>query len=89
MDKPRTYICIDLKSFYTSVECQKRGIDPLTTNLVVTGVSQTEKTICLAVSPSLKVYGIPSRTRLFKVVQKGQRGELSAQAQCARTEVHR
>lgn len=89
MDKPRIYICIDLKSFYASVECQERGLDPLTTNLVVTNVSRREKTICLAVSPSLKAYGIPSRTRLFEVVQKGQRGERSAPAQCARTEVHR
>lgn len=90
MDKPRIlYICVDLKSFYASVERQERGLDPLTTNLVVTDVSRTEKTICLAVSPSLKAYGIPSRTRLFKVVQKGQRGERSAPAQCARTEVHR
>lgn len=70
MDKPRTYLCIDLKSFYASVECQERGLDPLTTNLVVADVSRTEKTICLAVSPSLKAYGIPGRARLFEVVQK-------------------
>ncbi len=66
----RTYIAIDLKSFYASVECHERGLDPLTTNLVVADVSRTEKTICLAVSPSLKVYGIPGRARLFEVVQK-------------------
>lgn len=66
----RTYIAIDLKSFYASVECINRGLDPLTTNLVVADKSRTEKTICLAVSPSLKVYGIPGRARLFEVVQK-------------------
>ncbi len=65
-----TYIAIDLKSFYASVECQERGLDPLTTNLVVADVSRTEKTICLAVSPSLKAYGIPGRARLFEVVQR-------------------
>ena len=66
----RTYIAIDLKSFYASVECIERGLDPLTTNLVVADASRTEKTICLAVSPSLKSYGIPGRPRLFEVVQK-------------------
>lgn len=66
----RTYIAIDLKSFYASVECVERGLDPLTTNLVVADASRTEKTICLAVSPSLKQYGIPGRPRLFEVVQK-------------------
>lgn len=66
----RIYIAIDLKSFYASVECVMRGLDPLTTNLVVADVSRTEKTICLAVSPSLKTYGIPGRARLFEVVQK-------------------
>lgn len=64
-----TYICIDLKSFYASVECVLRGLDPLTTNLVVADVSRTKKTICLAVSPSLKAYHIPSRARLFEVIQ--------------------
>lgn len=64
------YIAIDLKSFYASVECMERGLDPLKTNLVVADVSRTEKTICLAVSPSLKAYGIPGRARLFEVVQK-------------------
>lgn len=68
--KSRTYIAIDLKSFYASVECMQRGLDPLTTNLVVADQSRTEKTICLAVSPSLKAYGIPGRARLFEVVQK-------------------
>ena len=66
----RTYIAIDLKSFYASVECMDRGLDPLTTNLVVADLSRTEKTICLAVSPSLKAYGISGRARLFEVVQK-------------------
>ena len=68
--KPRTYIAIDLKSFYASVECVERGLDPLTTNLVVADASRTDKTICLAVSPSLKDYGIGGRPRLFEVVQK-------------------
>ncbi|MBO4749273.1 MAG: DNA methylase [Lachnospiraceae bacterium] len=66
----RSYVAIDLKSFYASVECVERGLDPLTTNLVVADESRTEKTICLAVSPSLKAYGIPGRARLFEVVQK-------------------
>ena len=66
----RTYLAIDLKSFYASVECVERGLDPLTTNLVVADASRTEKTICLAVSPSLKAYGIPGRARLFEVVQR-------------------
>ena len=66
----RTYIAIDLKSFYASVECIQRGLDPITTNLVVADSSRTEKTICLAVSPSLKSFGIPGRPRLFEVVQK-------------------
>ena len=65
-----TYIAIDLKSFYASVECQERDLDPMTTNLVVADPSRTEKTICLAVSPSLKKCGIPGRPRLFEVVQK-------------------
>ncbi|MBR0274677.1 MAG: DNA methylase [Prevotella sp.] len=69
-DIQRTYIAIDLKSFYASVECVDRGLDPLTTNLVVADVSRTEKTICLAVSPSLKAYGIGGRARLFEVVQR-------------------
>lgn len=64
------YIAIDLKSFYASVECQERGLNPLTTNLVVADSSRTEKTICLAVSPSLKAYGISGRARLYEVVQK-------------------
>ena len=68
--KNRTYIAIDLKSFYASVECVERQLDPMTTNLVVADASRTEKTICLAVSPSLKAYGISGRARLFEVVQK-------------------
>lgn len=66
----RTYIAIDLKSFYASVECMERGLDPLDTNLVVADAGRTEKTICLAVSPPLKAYGISGRARLFEVVQK-------------------
>ena len=66
----RVYICIDLKSFYASVECVLRGLDPLNTNLVVADKSRTEKTICLAVSPSLKKYGLSGRSRLFEVVSK-------------------
>ena len=66
----KCYIAIDLKSFYASVECAERNLDPLTTNLVVADISRTEKTICLAVSPSLKQYGIPGRARLFEVLQK-------------------
>ena len=69
-DSSHIYIAIDLKSFYASVECVERECDPLTTNLVVADESRTEKTICLAVSPSLKAYGIPGRARLFEVVQK-------------------
>ncbi|MBE7052624.1 MAG: DNA methylase, partial [Ruminococcaceae bacterium] len=66
----RYYLCIDLKSFYASVECIERGLDPMKTNLVVADASRTEKTICLAVTPSLKAYSIPGRARLFEVVQK-------------------
>ena len=66
----RTYIAIDLKSFYASVECVERRLDPLSTNLVVADSSRTEKTICLAVSPSLKAYGISGRARLFEVIQR-------------------
>ena len=66
----RIYMAIDLKSFYASVECIERGLDPLTANLVVADASRSEKTICLAVSPSLKLFGIPGRARLFEVVQK-------------------
>ncbi len=69
MNKCKTYIAIDLKSFYASVEC-RRNRDPLTTNLVVADPSRTEKTICLAVSPSLKKYGLSGRARLFEVIQK-------------------
>ena len=66
----KIYIAIDLKSFYASVECQERGLNPLTTNLVVANISRTEKTICLAVSPSLKQYGIPGRARLYEVYKR-------------------
>lgn len=66
----KKYLAIDLKSFYASVECVERNLDPLTTNLVVADGSRTEKTICLAVSPSLKSFGVPSRPRLFEVIAK-------------------
>lgn len=67
---PRTYLAVDLKSFYASVECIERGLDPLTTNLVVADLSRTEKTICLAITLSLKAWGISGRVRLFEVVQR-------------------
>ena len=70
MEKRRSYIAIDLKSFYASVECIERGLDPMTTNLLVADEGRTEKTICLAVSPSLKSYGISGRARLFEAIQK-------------------
>lgn len=66
----RTYIAIDLKSFYASVECVERGLDPLTAHLVVADKSRTSKTICLAVSPAMKALGIPGRPRLFEVEQQ-------------------
>ena len=66
----KTYISIDLKSFFASVECVARGLDPLRTNLVVADSSRTEKTICLAVTPSLKSYGIAGRARMSEVVQR-------------------
>ena len=75
MAAQRTYLAIDLKSFYASVECVDRHLDPLTTNLVVADASRTEKTICLAVSPSLKAYKIPGRARLFEAVQRDESGE--------------
>ena len=66
----KAYIAIDLKSFFASVECIKRSLDPLDTNLVVADITRTEKTICLAVSPSLKSFGLSGRARLFEVIQK-------------------
>lgn len=75
--KKRIYLCIDLKSFYASVECVERGLDPMRTNLVVADLSRTEKTICLAVTPSLKSYGISGRARLFEVIARV--GEVNAQ----------
>ena len=78
--RDRVYIAIDLKSFYASVECVERSLDPMNTNLVVADPSRTEKTICLAVSPSLKSYGISGRSRLFEAVQKIK--EANAQRQC-------
>lgn len=67
MEKKRTYVCIDLKSFYASVECRERGLDPMNTNLVVADPQRTEKTICLAVSPAMKALGIPGRCRVFEI----------------------
>ena len=67
MKDDRIYLCIDLKSFYASVECVERGLDPMTTNLVVADVERTDKTICLAVSPSLKLLGVKNRCRLFEI----------------------
>lgn len=80
MNQNRTYLAIDLKSFYASVECIDRNLDPMTTHLVVADKSRTDKTICLAVSPSLKALGIPGRPRLFEVVQKVR--EINAWRQC-------
>ena len=70
VEKKKVYAAIDLKSFFASVECVERGLDPLSTNLVVADLSRTEKTICLAVSPSLKAHGISGRARLFEVVER-------------------
>ena len=70
MNWDRTYAAIDLKSFYASVECRERGLDPLNTNLVVADKSRTDKTICLAVTPTLKKYGLSGRSRLYEVVGK-------------------
>lgn len=80
----KSYIAIDLKSFYASVECVERGLDPLVANLVVADPSRTEKTICLAVSPALKAYGIPGRARLFEVVQKVKEANLQRQRKLRR-----
>lgn len=74
----RIFLCIDLKSFYASVECIERGLDPMTTNLLVADASRTEKTICLAVSPSLKAYGISGRARLFEAVQQVKKSKCRA-----------
>ena len=79
--KEKCYICCDLKSFYASVECVERGLDPMTTNLVVADKRRTDKTICLAVTPSLKAYGISGRARLFEVVQKVKEVNLRRQRQ--------
>ena len=79
--KERVYFAIDLRSFYASVECIERNLDSLTTNLVVADKSRTDKTICLAVTPSLKAYGIFGRVRLFEVMQKA--------AESPRTAAHR
>ena len=75
--KEKKYIAIDLKSFYASVECIERGLDPMDTNLVVADSARTEKTICLAVTPSLKKYGIPGRARLFEVVEQVKKANIA------------
>lgn len=82
MESDRIYIAIDLKSFYASVECVERGLDPLSANLVVADISRTEKTICLAVSPSLKSYGIGGRARLFEVVQRVRQINFERRCKC-------
>ena len=69
-ERVRQYVAIDAKSFYASVECVERHLNPLTTNLVVADESRTEKTICLAVSPAMKAHGVPGRPRLFEVIQR-------------------
>lgn len=79
-EERHVYIAIDLKSFFASVECVERGLNPLTTNLVVADVRRTEKTICLAVSPALKNYGIGGRPRLFEVEEVVGKVNLSRQA---------
>ena len=81
----RVYLAIDLKSYYASAECAARHLDPLTTHLVVADLTRTEKTICLAVSPSLKAYGISGRARLFEVVQRVK----EVNAERLRTAVHK
>lgn len=81
--KQRSYIAIDLKSFYASVECRERGLDPLDTNLVVADESRTDKTICLAVTPSLKAYGISGRARLFGGGPAGEGGQPWSASRCA------
>ena len=85
----RTYLAIDLKSFYASVECVERKMDPLTTNLVVADASRTEKTICLAVSPSLKANQISGRARLFEVVQRVKEDNAERLSQGSRPYLHR
>ena len=80
----KTYICIDLKSFYASVECIERNLDPLDTNLVVADNERTEKTICLAVTPSLKEYGLKGRSRLFEVVAKVNKINQERKKECKR-----
>ena len=86
----KIYAAIDLKSFYASVECVARGMDPLCTNLVVADETRTDKTICLAVSPSLKAFGIPGRPRLFEVKQTVRRtGDSLYHRPAPDAEIHR
>ena len=81
-EEQRIYIAIDLKSFYASVECVERSLDPLTTNLVVADNSRTEKTVCLAVTPSLKAYGLSGRSRLYQVVQRIKEVNIERRIKC-------
>ena len=81
----RYYICIDLKSFYASVECVERGLDPLTTNLVVADKSRTDKTVCLAVTPAFKEQGIGGRARLYEVIQKVNQINIERRSKIKRT----
>lgn len=85
--KEKCYICCDLKSFYASVECVERNLDPMTTNLVVADKRRTAKTICLAVSPSLKAYGIPGRARLFEVMQRVKEVNIHRKQKAARQQL--
>ena len=89
MQNNHMYIAIDLKTFYASVECVERNLDPLDTNLVVADPQRTEKTICLAVSPSLKAFGISGRARLFEVVQKVKDGQCTKKEQVKKQAVYR
>lgn len=83
------YAAIDLKSFYASVECQERGLNPLTTNLIVADNSRTEKTVCLAVTPTLKQYGIAGRARLFEVIKKSQRNKYRKKNKSTKSQIYR
>lgn len=83
------YVAIDLKSFYASVECKDMGLDPMITNLVVADASRTEKTICLAVSPSLKAYGIPGRARLFEVYTESPKSKSGTSEISTRAQIYR
>ena len=83
----RTYLCIDLKSYYASVECVHRGLDPLKADLLVADETRTDQTICLAVSPALKAKGVPARPRLFEAKQAVRKYELSRRVKIGRAHV--